>query len=385
MNRIAILGSTGSIGRQTLDVARRLSGRVEVVALAANRNAEALLSQAAEWGVKHVGLCDVGSAASARNLNIGSGVQIYEGVDGLCELACLPCVDRVVVAVAGMIGLRPTLCAVESGKTIALASKEVLVAGGEFVMSAAKRAGVAILPVDSEHSAVFQCLQGVAPASLDTIVLTASGGPFRETPAAELSEMTAADALKHPTWKMGALVTVNSATLMNKGLEVIEAHWLFGLPVDRVEVIIHPQSIVHSLVRLRDGSILAQLGLPDMRLPIQYSLVYPERPDTGLPKLDLADMQSLTFDQPDHAKFPCLGLAYDAVRMGGTTPAALNGANEAVVSLFLAGEVGYGRIPELIVSALDAHVSEAATLESVLEADRWAREYVGRRVGALSS
>jgi 1-deoxy-D-xylulose-5-phosphate reductoisomerase len=272
------------------------------------------------------------------------------------------------------VGIRPTHAALEAGTDIALASKEVLVAAGEHTMRLARKSGAAIVPIDSEHSAIFQCLQGTPERSVERIFLTASGGPFRTTPKEALRGVTPQQALKHPTWNMGGLVTINSATLMNKGLEIIEARWLFDLPPDQIEVIVHPQSIVHSMVRFRDGSVLAQLGLPDMRLPIQYALVHPERVDSGLPRMPLEAFRSLAFEEPDAEKFPALGLARRAAAAGGTMPAAMNAANEAAVARFLDGQIAFTGIMETVEAAMARHSPLDPTYENVLAADRWARE-----------
>jgi 1-deoxy-D-xylulose-5-phosphate reductoisomerase len=281
--------------------------------------------------------------------------------------------DTVVVAVAGAIGIRPTHAAIEAGKQIALASKEVLVASGEATMELAGRKGVAIVPIDSEHSAIFQCLRGADPSHVDRLILTASGGPFRDTPVAQMQAATPEDALNHPTWSMGGLVTINSATLMNKGLEIIEACRLFSLPAARIEVLVHPQSIVHSLVRFVDGSVLAQLGLPDMRLPIQYALLFPDRIDGALPRLDLAKSGPLTFAEPDGGKFPAISVARQALEAGGTMPCVMNAANEAAVDLFLKRLLPFPGIIELVQAVMARHTPCSATYESVLEADAWAR------------
>jgi 1-deoxy-D-xylulose-5-phosphate reductoisomerase len=287
------------------------------------------------------------------------------------------------VAVAGAIGIAPIHAALQAGKDIALASKEVLVAAGETTMELARTQGAAIVPIDSEHSAIFQCLQGAPQHSVERILLTASGGPFRSLPREALETVTPAQALRHPTWNMGGLVTINSATLMNKALEVIEARWLFDVPAEHVEVVVHPQSIVHSMVRFRDGSTLAQMGLPDMRLPIQYALVYPERVDTGLPRMELSAYATLTFEAPDEAKFPALGLARRALRQGGTMPAVMNAANEAAVSLFLQERIPFLQMGTLVEQAMDHHDPAPPSFANVLEADAWARRYVQERATGL--
>jgi 1-deoxy-D-xylulose-5-phosphate reductoisomerase len=387
MRNIVILGSTGSIGAQALDICARLPEKLRVVGLAAHRNADRLAAQANEFGVSHV--C-IGSAADAEALKrtLPDSARVYAGEEGLCALATLPEADVVVVAVAGAIGIGPTHAAIDAGKTIALASKEVLVAAGEHTMRLARERGIPILPIDSEHSAIFQCLQGAPERSVEKIVLTASGGPFRERPAETLAEATPDEALRHPNWSMGPLVTINSATLMNKALEMIEAHWLFDVPMERVEVVIHPTSIVHSLVQFTDSSILAQLGRPDMRLPIQYALVYPERPDTQLPRLDLLSVGALEFSEPDPVKFPALQVAREAVAAGGTMPAVMNAANETAVDRFLRNEIRYTEIVDTVRAVMARHKPTQATLEAVLEADAWAREAArgdAARAGAVGA
>jgi 1-deoxy-D-xylulose-5-phosphate reductoisomerase len=375
MKSVVILGSTGSIGTQTLDIIARLPNKLRVVGLAANNNVEVLARQANTYGVKNV--C-IGRGGERLQLLRDSlhvrNPRVLEGVEGMCALATLSEADVVVVAVAGAIGVVPTHAAIEAGKQIALASKEVLVAAGEDTMRLAKRRGVAILPIDSEHSALFQCLHGAAEGSVERLFLTASGGPFRTTPKEQLWDVTPEEALKHPTWSMGGLVTINSATLMNKGLEIIEAHWLFNIPAENIEVVVHPQSIVHSLVRFRDGSLLAQLGLPDMRLPIQYALVYPERLDTGLPRLEPTVMGSLTFEPPEEEKFPALRLARWAIAAGGTMPAVMNAANETAVARFLKRELPFPKIMETVQAVMERHKPLEPTYHNVLEADAWARQ-----------
>ncbi|MCC6729272.1 MAG: 1-deoxy-D-xylulose-5-phosphate reductoisomerase [Chthonomonadales bacterium] len=382
MRSIVVLGSTGSIGRQTLDVAARLKDRLRVIGLAAHNNVDVLARQANEHAVSTV--C-IGDAPGARERLTGMlavrGARVLAGVEGMCELAAMEGADLVVMAVAGAIGIRPTHAALDAGKDVALASKEVLVAAGEHTMRLAARRGARILPIDSEHSAVFQCLQGAPDNSIEEVLLTASGGPFRMWSAERMAEATPADALKHPTWAMGGLVTVNSATLMNKGLEVIEAHWLFGVSIEAVSVVVHPQSVIHSLVRFRDGSVLAQLGPPDMRLPIQYALLYPERVGTGLPTLDLAACAALTFEEPDAGRFPALRLARAAAEAGGTMPAVMNAANEAAVGAFLAGRIRFPDIMGAVARAMDAHDTLAPTYDNVLASDRWARAEAGRLCG----
>jgi len=410
MKRLVILGSTGSIGTQVLDIVRRLPGRFQIVGLAANSNTTLLAQQANEF---RVGCVSIGKSSGKINGKIdrntdnqtddktssstnstdytadlkreldavGHHARILTGVEGMCEIATLPDADLVIVSVAGAIGIAPTHAALHAGKDIALASKEVLVAAGETTMALAREKNCRILPIDSEHSAIFQCLQGAPDKSVERILLTASGGPFRTVPIETLATVTPAQALKHPTWTMGGLVTINSATLMNKALEIIEARWLFDVPIEAVEVVVHPQSIVHSMVRFNDGSTLAQLGLPDMRLPIQYALVYPERLNTELPRMELSAYANLTFEAPDEVKFPALGLARRAVLQGGTMPAVMNAANEAAVALFLENRIPFLELTHLIGKAMDSHEALPPTFENVLEADAWARRTVNEFAG----
>jgi 1-deoxy-D-xylulose-5-phosphate reductoisomerase len=378
VKRLVILGSTGSIGTQALDIVRRLPERFQIVGLAANNNVKLLAEQANEF---HVPCVSIGSAALVDELRgfLTTGqrnAHLYSGVEGMCALATLPDADLIVVAVAGAIGIAPTHAALSAGKDIALASKEVLVAAGEPTTAIARETGARLLPIDSEHSAIFQCLQGAPEKSIERILLTASGGPFRTTPIEQLADVTPEQALKHPTWNMSGLVTINSATLMNKALEIIEARWLFDTPVNDVEVVVHPQSIIHSMVRFRDGSTLAQLGLPDMRLPIQYALVYPDRVDTQLPRMELSAYANLTFESPDAVKFPSLGLARQAVAQGGTLPAVMNAANEAAVGLFLNRKIGFLDIMRMVERAMERHAPLAPTLNHILDADAWARQFV---------
>jgi 1-deoxy-D-xylulose-5-phosphate reductoisomerase len=310
-------------------------------------------------------------------LQINGTTEVLSGEDALLDVVSRPDVDLVISALVGFAGLRPTLCAIEAGKDVALANKETLVVGGAMIMEKVRSHDVRLLPVDSEHSAILQCLQGEDIRSVGRLILTASGGPFLHLPKEELCRVTPGQALKHPTWRMGSKITIDSATLMNKGLEVIEAHWLFGLPPEKIEVIIHPQSIIHSMVEFVDGSIKAQLGIPDMKLPIQYALTYPDRPSSMFKRVDFSDLARLTFQNPDKEKFPCLSLAYRALEAGGTAPAVLNAANEAVVQLFLEERISFTAIPELIADALDAVPRESTlTFDALLNADRAARLYV---------
>ena len=373
---ISILGSTGSIGRQTLDVAEQLGLRV--AAITANGSVDRIEAQARQFRPRLAVLYDEAAAKDLAIRLADTETKVLSGMEGLMEAATLPEADTVVTAVVGMIGLRPTLAAIQAGKRIALANKETLVCAGELVMAEAARCGAEIIPVDSEHSAIFQCLQGSRDRSeVRRILLTCSGGPFYGMRFEELAAMTRADALKHPNWKMGPKITVDCATLMNKGLEVIEAMRLYRLPLEQVSVVIHRQSIVHSMVEFRDGAVMAQLGTPDMRLPIRYALTYPYRADSPLEPLDLLSCPPLTFAAPDLEAFPCLRLAMEAVTEGGTACAVLNGANEAAVGLFLRDKIGFNDIPGLVASAREAvPVRQAGDLEAILEADLQAREIV---------
>ncbi len=365
MKRVCILGSTGSIGTQTLDVIARLPEHLKVVALGAASNGWKLREQAQLFGVSQVALFD---ESAAKEFDVPAGIE------AMCDLATSDEVDIVVIAVAGVIGLVPTLAAIKAGKQIALASKEVLVAAGEIVMPALKEHGVTMTPIDSEHSAIFQCLQGYRSDQMGQLILTASGGPFRGRARADLVNITVAEALNHPTWRMGGKITIDSATLMNKGLETIEAMWLFDVPIDNVDVVVHPQSVVHSIVKFNDGSALGQMGWPNMRLPIQYALLYPDRIDSQLPAWNPVDTPSLTFEAVDHETFPALKLAKEAARIGGTMPCVMNAANEASVARFLAGEIGFLEITEHVERKMAAHASQPASFESLLLADKWARE-----------
>lgn len=361
MRKVVVLGSTGSIGTQTLDVARRLPERLKIIGLSAHRNETLLRQQAQEFHI------------SPDSLALGEGGD-------LSRVAALAEADMVVVAIAGAAGTQATLSALKAGKDVALATKEVLVAAGEIVMRTALENGCRVLPIDSEHSAIFQCLQGSPPGSVNTLWLTASGGPFRkpEWTRERMARASTAEALNHPTWPdMGKMVLVYSASLMNKALEMIEARWLFDVPVEDIRVIIHPQSIVHSMVEFHDGAVLAQLGLPDMRLPIEYALLYPERIDAGLPRLNMQSLTDLTFEEPDETRFPALGFARRAARDGGTMPAVLNGANEAAVCLFLDEVICFGEITELVERTMEKHVTvQQPTLDEILSADAWARNAV---------
>ena len=365
MQRVVILGSTGSIGTQTLDVIRQHPADLQVVGLAAHANGDQLKAQATEFGCANIALCDPEAA-------LHHGVN--GGIDALCDLVIRDDVDTVVVSVAGVIGLKPTLAAIRAGKKIALASKEVLVAAGEIVMPLVREKGVSMTPIDSEHSAIYQCLRGHRLEQIDQLILTASGGPFRGWSRADLEEVTVEQALNHPTWAMGGKITIDSATLMNKGLEMIEAHWLFGVPMDRVHVTVHPQSIIHSMVKFTDGSVLGQMGWPNMRLPIQYSLLGPERPESGLRDWLPHQSGTLTFEEPDTTVFRMLELARLADKKGGTAPCAMNAANEEAANAFLRGEIPFLGIERAVEAVLESHVPGAVNLESLLAVDAESRE-----------
>ena len=373
---ISILGATGSIGRQTLDVAEQLGLRV--AALTANSNAERLEAQARKFRPRLAVLTDEAAAKDLAVRLADTDIRVLGGPEALLEAAVCPEADTVVTAVVGMVGLKPTLAAIREKKRIALANKETLVCAGQLVMDAADTYGAEIVPVDSEHSAIFQCLQGCGDrGEIRRLILTCSGGPFYGMTAEEVGKMTRADALRHPNWTMGPKITVDCATLMNKGLEVIEAMRLYRLPLEQVSVVIHRQSIVHSLVEYRDGAILAQLGTPDMRLPIRYAMTWPNRADSPAEPLDLLTCPPLTFAQPDRQVFPCLRLAEEAAEEGGTACAILNGANEEAVGLFLAEKIGFSDIPRLVAEARAAvAVQQAPSLEDILAADQAARQAV---------
>ena len=381
MKTLSILGSTGSIGTQALKVVRELNrtGRTQfrVAVMAAHHNVELLEQQVREFSPEAVAVYDSAAAADLRIRLRDMDVKVLEGIDGLCEAAAWEGVDITLNSVVGMVGLRPTLAAIKAKKTLALANKETLVAGGALVMEAAKQNGVDILPVDSEHSAIFQCLQGNNKRELRRMLLTASGGPFFGRTREELENVTPEQALAHPNWSMGAKVTIDSATMMNKGLEVMEARWLFDVLPDKIQVVVHRESIVHSMVEYDDRSVIAQLGVPDMCLPIQYALTYPERLPSPVGELDLFAVQSLSFYPPDLNAFPCLDIAIRALKRGGLAPAAVNGANEEAVSAFLQGRLGFMQIPELCAQAMERQPDQPAdNVEDVMEADIAAREFV---------
>ena len=390
MKRVAILGATGSIGRSALSVVDANADRLQVIGLAAGENSALLAEQIS----KHRPVVAAVSTASALDelltrLGPGGMPPIIDcGADGLIAVATHPDVDIVLCASAGTAGLEATLAAIDAGKTVALANKEVLVMAGSIMMEAARRKGVAILPVDSEHNAIHQCLHGRRRNEVRRLVLTASGGPFRTLGVDELAKVTPDDALRHPTWQMGRKITIDSATLMNKGLEVIEARWLFGMTAREIDVVIHPQSIVHSMVELRDGSVIAQMSVTDMRLPIQYAFAYPERWEGSLPPLDISALGTLEFLPPDLERFPCLRLAYDALKQGGTWPIALNAANEIAVEQFLAGRLAFSKIPNVIEAALNASDRDSqppTTLSDVRAIDAWARAFSLETIRLLPS
>ncbi len=379
--RLAILGSTGSIGRQTLAVVDHLPDRFEVVALAAGHNAELLQEQVDRYRPRLVSVAD---GCDPRTIQ---APEVLSGAEGLEAVATMPEADIVVVATSGHSAIRPTLEAIRRGKTIALANKEAIVCAGEILVGEARRRGVEIRPVDSEHSAVWQCLSVRHQESeVDRVTLTASGGPFRDTPAAELATVTVEQAMAHPTWRMGSKVTVDSATLMNKGLEVIEAHWLFDLPYERIDTVIHPQSIVHALVSFADGSVVAHLAVPDMRLPIQYALTYPERPPAPHLRLDIAALGRLEFSPPDPERFPALELARAAGEAGSTFPTVLSSADEVAVAAFIAGRLGFTGIVDVVRAVLDRHQPAPGplTLEAIAEADAWARREAENLIAATA-
>ncbi len=371
--RIAILGSTGSIGVQTLEMVREHPDRLTVTALAAGRNAGRLREQADEFGVGLVALADEDAAS---DLSVPHA-EVLSGSDGICEMVRRAEADLVIGAISGVAGLRPLMVALEAGIDCALANKEPLVAAGGIVTDAACNSGAELLPIDSEISAIFQCLRGERSEDVEKIMLTASGGPFSDLSEEQLQTVTPERALDHPTWQMGRKVTIDSATLANKGFEVFEIHWMFGVDVRQIEVVVHHQSIIHSLVQFHDGSVIAQMGPPDMRVPIQFAIFHPERVANDLPRMSLAEIGRLTFAEPDTHRFPCLRLAFSAARAGRSYPAVLNAADEVAVGAFLDGEIAFMRIPELIERALEEHQAfEVHTLGEVEEADGWAREYV---------
>jgi 1-deoxy-D-xylulose-5-phosphate reductoisomerase len=377
MKNVVLLGSTGSIGTSTVKVAEDLPERIRLLALGAGNNTTLLLEQARKHKPAAISIFD---PARARELQktLGAGTQVLSGAEGLIQLATLPEADIVLIAIVGTAGLKPALAAIRAGKDIAIASKEILVMAGEIVMNEARKQGVRVLAVDSEHSAIFQCLDGKPPGSVRKLLLTASGGPFRDKklwPGEKFSEITVERALKHPSWVMGKKITIDSATLFNKALEMIEARWLFDIEIARVGVIVHPQSVVHSMVEFVDGSIVAQLSSPDMCLPIQYALTYPDRAASNRVQTNFAKLGQLTFEEPDVERFPALSLARRAGEVGGTWPAVLNAANEIAVEAFVNHKISFPQITETVQRTMDAHkIIPQPTLEQILEADAWARQ-----------
>ena len=380
--QIALLGSTGSIGTQALDVVRDNADRFEVYALVARHNAGLLAQQAREFRPEVVVIADEQYYAPLKEALADLPMKVWAGADAIADVVQMAPVDVVLTAMVGYAGLRPTLAALEAGKAVALANKETLVVAGELVTATARRTGAPILPVDSEHSAIFQCLVGQDASAVEKVILTASGGPFRTTPREALADVTPAEALRHPNWSMGAKVTIDSASMMNKGFEMIEARWLFGLPPERIEVVVHPQSIVHSMVQFADGAVMAQLGTPDMHLPIAYALAYPHRLRSAAPRLDFAQLSTLTFEAPDRERFRNLDYAYEAARRGGNMPCILNAADEVAVAAFLSGKIGFLAMSDLIAETM-ARTTFIATptyddyVQTDTEARRIATEITG--------
>ena len=381
IKNISILGSTGSIGTQALEVVQANPGRYRVVALTAMDNDALLISQALAFKPELVVICGEGKYQSVKEGLAGTGIKVLAGEAALCEAASLPSADLVLTAIVGSVGLKPTIAAIEAGKDIGLANKETLVVAGELITDLAKKHGVKIIPVDSEHSAIFQCLVGEEDNPLEKIYLTASGGPFRGKDREFLASVTKLQALKHPNWVMGAKITIDSASMMNKGLEVIEAKWLFNLQVDQIDVIIHPQSIIHSIVQFQDGSMKAQMGLPDMKLPIHYALAYPKRVESKFPRFNFLDYPSLTFFQPDNESFRNLDLAFTAMKQGGNMPCIVNAANEVVVDAFLQDKIGFLEMSDIIERCMgEMEFVDQPTLNNYLETDQHTRIFAGELV-----
>ncbi len=373
MKKIAILGSTGSIGVTSLKVIRKNPERYKVVGLTAGRNIKLLFEQIKEFHPKAVAVLRKEDAEELKEA-IGEKVEVYYGEEGFIKIATMDVADTVISSITGAAGLLPTFFAIKAGKQIALANKETMVMAGSIVVKEAKKRGVSIIPIDSEHSAILQSLQGHPKEDLRRIILTASGGPFRKLSLKEMENVTPEQALKHPNWNMGKKITIDSATMMNKGLEVIEAKWLFDLEIDQIDILIHPQSIIHSMVEYKDGAIIAQLGIPDMTIPISYALSYPHHIKNDLPPLDLEKIGVLSFEKPDLKKFRCIELAYSAIRIGGTMPAVMNAANEIAVEAFLNRQIKFLDIPVIIEKVMSSHnASPVDDIDSVIEADRWAR------------
>jgi 1-deoxy-D-xylulose-5-phosphate reductoisomerase len=380
MKKVVLLGCTGSIGTSSVKVVNDLSDRLQIVGLGAGNNVKLLAEQTRSLHPKAISIQSEENAELLRK-ELGGSTEVYCGEEGLIKLATMPEADIVLISIIGTTGLKPALAAIRAGKDIALASKEVLVVAGEIVMSEAKKYGVNVLTVDSEHSAIFQCLEGRKPESVRRLILTASGGPFRKTPKSEFASITLEKALKHPSWSMGRKITLDSATLFNKGLEMIEARWLFNMGIEKVSVLVHPQSIVHSMVEFVDGSILAQLSTPDMCLPIQYALTWPERVQSTRVQTDFAAIGTLTFENPDEERFPALRLAREAGLKGGTLPCVLNAANEIAVESFINSKLRFDQISTLVEDVMSAHQRiDHPTLDQLLEADRWARDNARSRI-----
>ena len=383
MRALTILGSTGSIGTQTLEVVENLPGEFRVVALTANRNIELLAHQARQFEVEAVALADPKGADELRRLLAGSGIAIHTGRSGLLEIAGRDDIDLCLNGLVGGGGMAPTMAALEAGVDVALSNKESLVMAGALITALQQEKGTKLLPIDSEHSAIWQCLAGEDRSQIRRLVLTGSGGPFRTWPLEDMSQVTREQALRHPNWDMGPKVTIDSATMMNKGLEVIEARWLYDMPPERIDIVIHPQSIIHSMVEFVDGSIKAQLGVPDMKIPIQYALAYPDHRPADWPRLDLAAIGELTFEEPDLEKFPCITLAYDALRRGGSAPAALNLANDLAVQAFLDDQLAFAAIPRVLERVLSEHpFIETPTLADLEELEGWTERYVSKTLGS---
>jgi 1-deoxy-D-xylulose-5-phosphate reductoisomerase len=390
MKNIVILGSTGSIGKSALDVVSKFPDRFKIIGLAAGRNISLLIKQIAEFRPEIVAVSDENTYKNLKSQipnPKSQNIELLFGTEGISRVAAMPNADTVISAIVGSAGLLPTIAAIKAGKTVALANKETLVMAGDLVMSLVKEHGATLLPVDSEHSAIFQCIKGYEKCSIKKIILTASGGPFAGKTIEELEKVSPESALKHPNWSMGRKITIDSATLMNKGLEVIEAHYLFGLPPEKIDVLIHPQSIMHSVVEFIDGSYIAQLSKPDMKCPIAYALSYPERLHDVIEPIDWESLSGLTFQKPDHKTFPCLSLAYSALKTGGTLPAVLNASNEIAVAAFLDGIISFNSIPVIIKKVMDSHSNRAIgklqpadDIDVILEADRWAREIARQEI-----
>src|SRR5688572_9865144 len=378
MKNVVLLGSTGSIGTSTIKVAEDLPDQIRLIGLAAGNNVDLLLEQTRRHRPGSISIADPAKAKQLQD-TLGTSTEVFSGNEGLLKLATLPAADIVLIAIVGTAGLKPAVAAIRAGKDIAVASKEILVMAGEIVMREAAEHRVRVLAVDSEHSAIFQCLDGKPASSVRRLWLTASGGPFRTTPKEEFPKITVERALKHPSWVMGRKITIDSATLFNKGLEMIEARWLFGVGMDRVSVVIHPQSVIHSMVEFVDGSIIAQLSTPDMCLPIQYALTYPNRAASERVQTNFAKLGTLNFEEPDHDRFPALNLARKAGEVGGTLPAVLNAANEIAVEAFCAGRINFPQVSDTVARTMDRHeVTEHPTLKEILAADAWAREEASR-------